>query len=291
MSTLQDQRRIVVGVDGSPEALGAVRWAAAEAVRRGAALRLVTSVEWLDRPAIGLPAPEHSVADKLFELAGKSLGDAVAAANEVAPEVHVDRETVVGFPIAVLTAESRNAGLLVVGGIGHGRIASLVAGSVAVGVATHASCPVVVVRGEEHGHTAPVVVGVDPSHIGEAAIAFAFEAASARGVSLVAVHTWGFPPGDARTAPMWGELIDDAERELAESVAGWTEKYPDVPVRRIVSHSTAARRLVELSEEAQLVVVGSRGHGELVGLVLGSVSNAVVHRAACPVAVVRPART
>ncbi|TWF82257.1 nucleotide-binding universal stress UspA family protein [Pseudonocardia hierapolitana] len=291
MSTPQGQRRIVVGIDGSPEALAAVRWAAAEAVRRGASLRLVTSIEWLDRPAIGPPIPGHSVADSLFELAGKGLDEAADAAKKIAPEVGVDREAVVGYPVAVLAGESRHAGLLVVGASGHGRITSLVAGSVAVGVATHASCPVVVVRGEDHGRTAPVVVSVDPSHIGEAAIAFAFEAVSAHGVPLIAVHTWGFPPGDGRTAPMWGELIDDAERELAESLAGWTEKYPDVPVRRIVSHSTAARRLIDLSEEAQLVVVGSRGHGELVGLVLGSVSNAVVHRAACPVAVVRPART
>jgi nucleotide-binding universal stress UspA family protein len=291
MSTPQDQRRIIVGTDGSPEALAAVRWAAAEAVRRGARLRLVTSIEWLERPAIGLPVPGHSLADALFELAGKALDEAAAAVKEVAPEVSVDRETVPGYAVAVLVGESRRAGLLVVGVRGHGRITSFVAGSVAVGVATHAACPVVVVRGEDHGRAAPVVVGVDPSHVGEAAIAFAFEAAAARGVPLTAVHTWGFPPGDGRTAPMWDELIDNAERELAESLAGWTEKYPDVPVRRIVSHSTAAHRLIELSEEAQLVVVGSRGHGELVGLVLGSVSNAVVHRAACPVAVVRPART
>ncbi|GAA0922471.1 universal stress protein [Pseudonocardia zijingensis] len=291
MSRPEERGRIVVGVDGSPEALEAVRWAAAEAVRRGASLHLITSVEWLDRPAIGLPAPEHSVADKLFELAGKDLDDAASAAKEIAPEVRVNRQTVVGFPVPVLTAESRHAGLLVVGGSGRGRFSSLLAGSVAVGVATHAACPVVVVRGEDHGDSAPVVLGVDGGRSGEATVAFAFEAAAARRVPVIAVHTWGFPPGDARTAPIWGEISDDAERELAESLAGWTEKFPDVAVRRIVSHSVAAHRLVELSQEAQLVVVGSRGHGQLVGLVLGSVSNAVVHRAACPVAVVRPART
>jgi nucleotide-binding universal stress UspA family protein len=290
MSGLQDQRRILVGVDGSPEAVEAVRWAAVDAKRRGAGLRLVTAVEWLDRPTIGGPVPGYSVADRLFELAAKSIEEAAAAAKEVTPEVAVDRETVVGFPVAVLAAESRRAGLLVVGAGGRGRIASLLAGSTAVGAATHAACPVVVVRGEDHGGTAPVVVGVDASPRGEAAIAFAFEAAVERGVPLVAVHTWGFPPGDARTAPLWSELIEDAERDLAESLAGWTEKHPDLDVRRIVSHSSPARRLRELSDEAQLVVVGSRGHGELAGLILGSVSNAMVHGAACPVAVVRPAR-
>jgi nucleotide-binding universal stress UspA family protein len=290
MSTLQDQRQIVVGIDSSPDSLDAVRWAAAEATRRAASLRLVTAVEWLDRPAVGLPAPEHNIADALFELAGKGLEEAAAAAKEVAPEVEVDSQTAVGFPIAVLAAESRHAGLLVVGGGSRGPVAALVAGSVTVGVTTHAACPVVVVRGDEHGGTAPVVLGVDASPHGEAAIAFAFEAAAARAVPVVAVHAWGFPPFDARTAPQWDEFVADAKRELAESLAGWSEKYPDVPVRRIVSHSTPAGRLLELSKEAQLVVVGSRGHGELVGLVLGSVSNVMVHRAACPVAVVRPAR-
>jgi nucleotide-binding universal stress UspA family protein len=290
MSTLQDQRRIVVGVDGSAEAVEAVRWAAAESERRGAGLRLVTAVEWLDRPIVGGPVPGYSVADRLFEVAAKGLEEAEAAAKEVVPGVAVDRETVGGFPVAVLASESRGAGLLVVGTGEGGRIASALAGSTAVGVATHASCPVVVVRGEDHGSTAPVVVGVDASPRGEAALAFAFDAAAERGVPLVAVHTWGYPPGDARTAPMWSEFIDEAERDLAESLAGWTEKYPDLSVRRIVSHSSPARRLRELSEEAQLVVVGSRGHGELVGLILGSVSNAMVHGAACPVAVVRPAR-
>jgi nucleotide-binding universal stress UspA family protein len=289
MSTSQDQRRIVVGVDGSAEALEAVRWAAAETARRGGTLRLVTALEWLDRPAIGLPVPGSGVVEALHERAGKDLDDAIATAIGAASGVEVDRDIVVGYPVPVLAAESRNAGLLVVGGSGHGRIAALLAGSVAVGVATHAACPVVVVRGERPDDAAPVVVGVDASPTGEAALAFAFEAAAARRVPLVAVHTWGFPPGDARMAPMWDELRADAERELAERLAGWGEKYPDVRVQRMVGHSLPARVLLDLSEEAQLVVVGSRGHGELVGLVLGSVSNTVVHRAACPVVVARPA--
>lgn len=287
MKTLQDQR-IVAGVDGSAEALDAVRWAAAAAARRGVALRLVTALEWLQKPAIGLPAPGSDLVTVLHQRAEKGLDEAAAAASAVAPEVQVDREVVLGYSVAVLTAESRHAGLLVVGGTGQGRISGVLAGSVAVGTTTHAACPVVVVRGGERSSDAPVVVGVDGSRIGEAAVAFAFDAASVRGVPLVAVHTWGDPPWDARTAPQWDEYRADAERELAEGLAGWAEKYPDVQVRRLVSHSHPARRLLELSEEAQLVVVGSRGHGELAGLVLGSVSNAVVHRAACPVAVVRP---
>jgi nucleotide-binding universal stress UspA family protein len=284
MSTPEDQRWIVVGIDRSPRALDAVRWAAAEATRRRVGLRLVTAVDGFGHPALGYAA------DAMLELARKGVDDAAGAAAEVAPAVPVDRKVEVGHPVAVLAAESQHAGLLVVGADGFGRMATLVAGSVAVGVSTHASCPVVIVRGEQHDRTAPVVLGVDASPVGEAAIAFAFDAAASWGVPVIAVHTWGDPPGDVRTAAQWSELADEAKRELAERLAGWIEKYPDLHVQRLVSHNQPARALLELSEKAQLVVVGSRGHGELVGLILDSVSHAMVHRAACPVAVVRPQR-
>lgn len=292
MSTLQDQRRIVVGIDGSPEAMAAARWAATEAVRRGSTLRLVTGLEWLQKPAIGLPPPGSDLVTVLHQRAEKSMDDAVAEASAVAPGTQVDREVVHGYSASVLIAESRHAGLLVVGGTGRGRITGLLAGSVTVAVATHAACPVVAVRGDEPSGDAPVVVGVDASRTGEAALAFALDAAATRGVPLVAVHTWGDPPWDAQMGADWGEWGEvrvAAERQLAESLAGWGEKYPDVPVQRLVSHSQPARQLLDLSDDAQLLVVGSRGHGELAGLVLGSVSNAVLHRASCPVAVVRPA--
>jgi nucleotide-binding universal stress UspA family protein len=293
MSTLHDQRRIVVGIDGSPEALGALRWAAVEAKRRGASVRLVTVVDWSDERVVGLPALGREYGEIVREQAGKCLEEAAATAKQLEPDIDVDQHLSTGFPIGTLVAASRHAGLLVVGGTGTGRIAAAVAGSVAVGVASHAACPVVVVRGDEHAGPEPasIVVGVDATPVGEAAIAFAFEAASTRRAPLIAVHTWGCPPGDMRTAPLWDEFLAEAKRELAERLAGWGEKYPDVHVQRIVSHSRPADRLLELSETAQLVVVGSRGHGELAGLVLGSVSNALLHRAACPVVVVRPARS
>ena len=158
---------------------------------------------------------------------------------------------------------------------------------VAVGVAAHSVCPVVVVRGTEgqHDQPRPVVVGIDGTPLSEAAIAFAFEAASARRAPLVAVHTWA--------GSVIAELVDwrsaavEAEEELAERLAGWGAKYPDVAVRRVVGRASAARALLDLSTQAQLVVVGSRGHGEVAGLLLDSVSNALVHAAGCPVAIVR----
>jgi nucleotide-binding universal stress UspA family protein len=218
MSALQDQRRIVVGVDGSQEALRAVRWATTEAKRRRGVLRLVTAVDWTEL-AVDLPGTGQSYGDILRKQAENSLDEAVAAATEIDSDIEIERQVSVGFPTAVLAAESRHAGLLVVGEGGISRIASIVAGSVAIGVATQAACPVVIVRGEEPDAAAPVVVGVDASPVGEAAIAFAFEAASARRVLLVAVHTWGLPPGDVKMAPLWGDIIDEAQRDLAERLA------------------------------------------------------------------------
>lgn len=284
MSAPEDRRWIVVGIDHSPRALDAVRWAADEATRRGAGLRLVAAVSAPDRPVLGFPI------EPMLEPAREDVGGAAAVAAEVAPAVPVDRKVEAGHPVAVLAAESRHAELLVVGESGYGRITGLLAGSIAVGVSTQAACPVVVVRGEQHDSTAPVILGVDASPDGEAAIAFAFAAAASRGVPVIAVHTWGDPPGDVRTAPEWGELAERAKHDLAERLAGWTEKYPGVDVQRIVSRNHPARELRALSEEAQLVVVGSRGHGQLVGLILDSVSHAMLHGAACPVAVVRPQR-
>ncbi len=137
----------------------------------------------------------------------------------------------------------------------------------------------------------PVVVGVDGSPTSEAAVGFAYEAAASRRVGLVAVHTWSDTVADPELAVLLDrQVIEDGERRvLAERLAGWGEKFPDVAVERVVTCDGPAHALLGRAAGAQLVVVGSRGRGEFAGLVLGSVSNALVHRAPCPVAVVRPA--
>ncbi|HWI00152.1 MAG TPA: universal stress protein [Propionibacteriaceae bacterium] len=155
---------------------------------------------------------------------------------------------------------------------------------------SHAACPVVVVRGQNWtGATRPVVVGVDGTEVNEAAIAFAFRAAADRDVSLVAVHSWWdtfLDPG--LDAQLFRDEDQVYEQELlSERLSGWSEKYPRVKVRRVVVPDRPAHVLIQHSRQAQLVVAGSRGHGEFTGLVLGSVSNALVHQAACPVAIVR----
>lgn len=287
-------RTVVVGVDGSEGALRAASWAAAEAARRRAALRLVSAVVWTPDHVVGNPALGEEQRDVLLAQAERALDAAAAQARRAAPALEVHQEVQIGLPVRVLVRAAADAELLVVGDRGLSRIAGLLLGSVAVALASHGPCPVAVVRGTERDPAQqgalPVVVGVDGSPTSEAALAFAYEAAAVRGVGLVAVHTWFDYITNPVVVPLLDlEAIDDDERVLlAERLAGWAEKYPDVVVERVVGRDQPARVLLEHAERAQLLVVGSRGRGELAGVVLGSVSNAVVHRAACPVVVVRP---
>ena len=287
------RRTVVVGVDGSPQALRAVRWAVPEARRRQAVLQLVTALAWTEDPMVGLPALSKApYGQYLREAAEKGLAAAAEMATEVDPDVPVERELVLGFPAGVLLERSQTAELLVVGDHGRGRIASAVAGSVALSVAARSACPVVVVRGAIPDGALPVVVGIDGTPLSEAAIPFAFDAAAARHVPLIAVHTWLDEINDPALAELvdWQTAAVRAEEILAERLAGWGEKYPDVPVQRLVARGRAGHALLDQAARAQLVVVGCRGHGEIAGLLLDSVSNALVHGAGCPVAIVRSAK-
>ncbi len=179
------------------------------------------------------------------------------------------------------------AQLVVVGDRGRGGVGGLLLGSVAATLAAHGACPVVVVRGIEPPE-GPVVVGIDGSPLSEPALAAAFEAAAARAVPLVAVYAWRdllLDPGLA--SHDWAVVEQQGRAELAERLAGWSGKYPDVPVRRVVVRDGPARALVEQSVTAQLLVVGSHGRGGVGALLLGSVSHAVLHRSHCPVMIVR----
>ncbi|MGH4006689.1 MAG: universal stress protein [Pseudonocardiaceae bacterium] len=293
MQSHQVRPVVVAGVDGSESALAAVRWAAREAARRRLPLRLVHAFDWPNIRHIGDPGLGVDYHEVLLRVAREQVSAAAGAAAAAAPGVEVEQQVEVGFPIPVLEAESRHAQLLVLGNRGLGGVTSLLVGSVAVALAAHAACPVVVVRGAElvaASAQLPVLVGVDGTPRSEAAIAFAFDAADAYRAPLVALHTWWDVLLDPTMDPLidW-EAIEAAEQEvLAERLAGWKEKYPDVQVQRIVTRDRPAHQLLEQAQRAQLVVVGSRGRGAFSGLLLGSVSHALLHHAPCPVAVIRP---
>ena len=280
-------RPVVVGADGSESSTQAVLWAAREARRRHAPLRLVQAVDPMT-PVYGYGHPQFGLDLHQIRVRGAHahLADAARAAAEEAPGTVVEQEVLDGSPVLRLVGESRSAQLVVVGDRGRGGVGGLLLGSVAVALAAKSACPVSVVRGRAIASGGPVVVGVDGTPVSEAALAWAFEAADARSTDLVAVYAWRDLLSDQRTPPD-SAIEQQARAELAERLAGWCGKYPDVQVRRVLVRDAPARAIVEQSVTAQLVVVGSHGRGGLGRLLLGSVSNAVLHRADCPVVVVR----
>ncbi|MBC6445816.1 universal stress protein [Actinokineospora xionganensis] len=297
MTTQPLRQPIVVGVDGSDSALRATQWAAAEALRRKLPLRIVHVCVL---PPIRHPATiadQGLWIDALADNGQHILAEAAATARAVAPTVELVTDQRMGFAAEALIEESARAHALVLGSRGLGGFQRLLVGSVAIALSAHGHCPVIVVRGAFPGQatpgTGPVVVGVDGSPASEAAIRFAFDEASVRRTSLVAVHTWldiAFT-GAWTALPTtidWDAVEVDETMLLDERLAGWQEKYPDVAVERVVLRDRPVRALLDKAEGAQLIVVGTRGHGALLGMGLGSTSQALLHHAECPVAVVRP---
>ncbi|GAA4832256.1 universal stress protein [Saccharopolyspora rosea] len=281
----------VVGVDGSLSALDAVRWAAADAALHGTSVRLVCALPpgpWDDALEGG--------AEALRDQRRRWLAEASATAASVA-DVATSQTLRGGKPAAVLIEESHHARRVVVGtrGLSEAAGAGLVLGSTAESVAMLAHCPVVVVPGgagpAPPPGSRPIIVGVDGSAVGERALAVAYQEASMRGAPLVAVHAFSDVAVDeVLPAWDWRSLRAREELVLAERLAGWQERYPDVRVQRVVECDRPVRYLVQHGAAAQLIVVGSRGRGGITGMLLGSTSRALLHSAPCPVLVVR-ART
>jgi nucleotide-binding universal stress UspA family protein len=283
-------RSVVVGVDGSESSLAAVDLAATEARLRGLPLRVVHAFMWPELGAPLGPSPYGPPEGGLQNDAERLLATAVERAGQAAPDLDVDSELVTGGAAAVLVEESRAAAMVVLGDRGLGGFTGLLVGSVAVQLAAHAHCPVAVVRGRPEP-SGPVVLGVDGSPGAGPAVLQAFEEASLRGAELVALHAWVDP-----VPPQLGDVlpvvydVDQVEAEemrlLAEALAGCRERYPDVVVNEELVRASARDHLIERSAQAQLLVVGTRGLGGVRGLLLGSVSQAALHHADCPVLVV-----
>ena len=210
------------------------------------------------------------------------------------PELPVSRRLQPGPAVVTLLDESRSASCVVLGSRGSGDFVDLRIGSTTLHVASQAHCPVIAVPAPKDG-SAPrhgVVVGVDGSPDSEDAIDVAFQLAAETHEPLRAVHAWTDPallgPGAMMPLVYDPALVTEEERlVLAEAMAGWSEKYPDVAVDQQVVRGHPVATLTQAGAKASYLVVGARGRGPLRSMLLGSVSHGVLHHANGPVVVVR----
>jgi nucleotide-binding universal stress UspA family protein len=283
---------IVAGTDGSEESLRAVDWAAREAVLRGAPLRIVSAATLLPRMGSRAGSTEYdTVTDVLLKERDRALATAAERAAKTASGLLIDTDQLSGQPAQAVTESGAGALMLVVGSRGRGAFTAMVLGSISRYAASHAPCPVVVVRDETTATHRQVVIGISDLDGCSDSLTFAFEEASLRQASLMAIHAWQAPHTDISRA---GEAVIGAdshalEAEAARQLEGllneWHEKYPDVPVSQDVVHGHPGRALVGLSARADLVVIGRHvKHSGLPGP--GSVRHAVLNHAHGPVAVV-----
>lgn len=287
-----DTARIVVGVDGSTDALRAVRFAVREARRRGCELRLVHVQHGTAPLTPMLPL----VSSETLEEAGRRALS--QAESEVrlgsGSAVGVQTVTLAGPVVRTLLAESHDAAMIVVGHRDASALGRLVTAHTAVGLAARSDRPVVAVPAAwRHDHELGVVVAaVDGSSASREVLAAGFAAASARGATLRVLHAWRVPlayddlldPVDAE--PRWK---DESAPVIAEVLAGWRTEYPEVDVEVELRYQRTADALVHASTVADLLVVGRHGHGDGIAgrttLSLGSLARTVLHHAHCPVEV------
>ncbi|TMR88057.1 universal stress protein [Nonomuraea basaltis] len=275
---------IIVGVDGSQAGLEAVGWAAREAALREVPLTVVHAM-----PRWAVEADDGRYADVAKWMRAGCATVLAAGENRASheqPKIAVRTAALPGDPRTALIRASQDAELLVIGSHGIGGVRGLLVGSVAYGVAGHAVCDVAVVRSLPSLPRGEIVVGLDGSPRSRPVLEFAFAEAELRGARLRVVHAWawprldGFEPADAGSEQ--NELL-----VLKEALAGHRGRHPDVDVIEECVHGHPVEVLRQAADGADLLVVGSHGHGTFAGMVLGSVSHALLHRSPCPLVVVR----
>ncbi|MEW2529538.1 universal stress protein [Streptomyces sp. NPDC047071] len=282
---------LIVGVDGSESSLRALDWAVDEADRQAVPLRIVhaSSWEWYEgrEPSFGINrALVRAQADRV-------VADAAERAHCRSSSVKVTSQTLDEDPASALIRESHRASGILVGSRGRGRLTGLLLGSVGLAVAARAACPVTVVRGAEDnrdGTHRRVVVGVDEAVDARPALDYAVRCAQRRGAALDVVHAWRCPAHEAPERPHPAGATDThqqrAEQRVEEAIGGLARTHSAVPVHRRVVEGSPRAALLDAAEGADLLVVGARRRTGQVGMQLGPVNHAVLHHAACPVAVV-----
>ena len=281
-----EQLGILVGVDESKTSQPALDWAIADAATR---MTSVTVVHVVDRKPSLLSdvAPDL---DAILKRHGEEVvNGSVQRATRAVPGLPVQGRLLMGSPAAELLELAAHADQVVLGARGVGGFTALLLGSVGAEVAAHATRPTVIVRGQGHPR-GPVIVGVDGSERGESALEYGFDYAARHGLEVQALHVYPYhvltPPYP--TLPVDNAMLrEEAGKVVQGALDRWAGKYPEVPAQWAVAQGGAARHLIEASEGSSLLAVGCRGHGGFTGLLLGSVSQAVIRHAHCPVAVTR----
>jgi nucleotide-binding universal stress UspA family protein len=299
--TMVRENVVVVGVDGSASATTAALWAGDEAHRRRASLRIVHgfTVPVAAMAGPGFVPPDLYAASRN---GGRAVvASAIAAVREHHPGLSISTDVVHAAPVAALEELSEHALMTVVGAHGSHQLTDAMLGSVAARISAKAHGPVVVVRADPDGAVAPagspVLVGLDAAQDSQEALGFAFYEAALTGAALVAVYSWDDTAvvefAGIHSLPFDRHAIDEEyRRRLAEQLAGWAEKYPEVSVHTRIRTGPPYRALLEDTKGGDtvmpfMIVVGTRGRGRLSGLLLGSTSQALIAHAPCPVAVVR----
>ena len=293
MSSRNARLGIVVGVDESPVAKVAVQWATRDAELRKIPLTLVHAIspEVATWPNVQLPP---GLARWQRDRGRRLVDDAFKVVEEASQRggpAEIRTEILSSPAIPALVNLSKDAEMMVAGDQGSGRWPGRLLGSVSSRLLRYAHCPVAIIHDQDptmpDPGQAPVLVGVDGSPASELAIAIAFDEASRRNVGLIALHAWSDADVSDWPGIDWPATQPMAEEVLAERLAGWQDRYPDVEVNRVIVRDKPARQLVQRSEDAQLVVVGNRGRGGFAEMLVGSVGESVAQMARVPVIVAR----
>jgi nucleotide-binding universal stress UspA family protein len=281
---------VVAGVDGSEESLSAVEWAALEAQRHRAPLRIVAAPALLPRMR-ARPHDPGTVAARLRGESCRAFEEAVTRAREVASGLLIDVDLLTGPPALAVTQSGSGALMLVVGARGAGGFAAMALGSVSRYAAMHANCPVVVVREETSAVHQEIVVGIRDPNDTAGTLAYAFDEAALRGATLIAVHSWNrsrsalSDHAERQDEASAERIAAEAELSLSEVLRAWHGKYPAVPVWQDVVHDHPAHVLASYSARADLVVIGrhdvSGSHPAIAGI-----QHALLNHARGPIAVV-----
>ena len=284
---------IVVGVDGSDQAEGALRWAAEEADRRGVPLNIATAYTIPVFAASSMDAGYATLDDEAIREGAEEV------AKEARESVHIpglEVRTLVesGDAAGVLLDLSAQADLVVVGSRGRGGFVGRLLGSVSSALPAHAKCPTVVVplppaEGEAPTRRDLVVVGVDGSERARRAVLVAAEQAQRLGVPLRVVCS--VPPISGSLAWMPAtvdqeEVLADVRHALDNGLLWLSSHFPGLRLESEVIEGSPVETLIRESATSLLLVTGSRGRGGFTGMLLGSTSQGVLHHAKGPVMVV-----